>query len=121
MTFFSALQRYLEGPQNFATPDVTRAQQLALGQAIVAVVATLGFDLDAGTEQMILIVSGVLATTLPASDVLLRRSRAQHAPNITTARERQVALSAAPAAPANLGRLDELEALSRELNEDSAR
>ena len=113
-----ALQRFVEGPQSFATPNVTSAQQLALGQAIVATVATLGFNLDQGTQQLILIVSGILAASLPVSDALVRRARAEHAPEIATARAQQQAKAVVPT-PAQMAVLDKLAEELRALTKES--
>lgn len=80
----------------FATPRVTLPQQLALGQAVVAVLIVLGFDLDADTQQLIIGLSALLAAALPASDAAIRRKRSEYADRIATANTQMA--SAPPAA-----------------------
>jgi hypothetical protein len=55
----------------YSTPDVTKVQQFALGQAVVVVLIVLGVNLDDSTQQLLL----GLSAALPLSDAVVRRSR----------------------------------------------
>jgi len=81
-------RRFFSGGGGFQTPDVTRTQQLALGQAILAVLVAFGFDLSSDDRQLIIGLATALAAVLPLSDALVRRARAQNAVDIAEARER---------------------------------
>ncbi|HEV7495269.1 hypothetical protein [Baekduia sp.] len=66
------------GSTGFKTPDVPRAQQLALGQAIIVVLIVLGFDLSDGTQQTLLGLSAAIGAALPVSDAVVRHGRANN-------------------------------------------
>ncbi|WCB93183.1 hypothetical protein DSM104299_01889 [Baekduia alba] len=105
--FFAALRALLpksdDSPdQTFATPKVTLPQKLALGQAVVAVLIVLGFDLDPDTQQLIIGLSALLAAALPASDAAIRRGRAEHSDKIAAATEK-LATVPTTASPLALG------------------
>jgi hypothetical protein len=112
MGLFSRLsagyKRLVSGAESFETPDVTRVQQIALGQAIVAVLAVFGFDLDADTTTLVLALAGAIGVALPVSDAAIRRARAASAPEIQQARAAQPAGEASPADLAARRRLIEL-------------
>lgn len=83
----AGFSRLLQGSTGFATPDVSKTQVIALGQAIIAVLVVFGFDLDDATQQLIIALSGVLAVTLPISDAVLRSGRAKNLPQIQEAQQ----------------------------------
>jgi hypothetical protein len=87
--FAAAWSSITQGQSGFATPDVTRAQKVALGQAVVTVLVVLGFDLDASTQQLLIGLSAALAATLPISDAVVRHGRAANAESIAKARDEQ--------------------------------
>jgi hypothetical protein len=64
-----------------ATPDVTKAQLLALVQAGIATLGALGFNLTAGQQTKVMLLSGVVATIVVAADVAIRRGRQKHLPH----------------------------------------
>ena len=83
---FARVQRLLDGSDRLSTPDVTRIQALALGQAFIAVLVVLGIDVAEDVEQTIIALSIVLGAVLPISDAAVRRSRAGNATAIAAAR-----------------------------------
>jgi hypothetical protein len=95
----SAWRSFFQGASGHQTPDVTRAQQLAIGQAVLAVLVVFGFDVDEDARQLVLGLAAVLAATLPISDAVVRQARAKNATNIQAARKDAAADDAA-AAPA---------------------
>jgi hypothetical protein len=111
----SALSSLNQGGAPFATPKVTRPQQIAIGQAAIVVLVVLGFNLDATTQQALIGLSAVIGAALPASDAAIRRARAQYAPRIAQASEATASSGSAAlsdderariaAALADLGRL----------------
>jgi hypothetical protein len=92
----SALRSFLPGATGYATPDVTRAQQLALGQAIVAILVVFGFDVDEDARQLILALSATLAAALPISDAVVRQARAKNVEQIEKARQEHELRTAQP-------------------------
>jgi hypothetical protein len=100
---FSSLARawrsFFQGASGHQTPDVTRAQQLAIGQAVLAVLVVFGFDVDEDARQLVLGLAAVLAAALPISDAVVRQARAKNATNIQAARE-SAAADGAAAVPA---------------------
>ncbi len=85
----AALRVSPQGPETFGTPSVTRGQQLAVGQAVVAVLVVLGADLDSDTQQLLIGLSAALAAVIPISDTAIRRNRARYAEQIQAAQQRQ--------------------------------
>ncbi len=61
-----------------STPDVTKAQLLALAQAIIATLVAFGVNLNNAQQAALLTLSAVLASLLVAADVALRRGRMKH-------------------------------------------
>jgi hypothetical protein len=82
----SVLSKLLQGEEGFATPDISRAQALAVGQAAVALLVVLGFNVPDDVQTAIIALAAVLGVTLPASDAVLRQSRAKNAVKIAEAR-----------------------------------
>jgi hypothetical protein len=82
----SPLSKLLQGEEGFATPDVSRAQALAVGQAAVALAVVLGFDISDDVQNAIIALSIALGVALPASDAYIRKSRATNATEIAKAR-----------------------------------
>jgi hypothetical protein len=78
---------FLQGSEDLSTPDVTRVQALALGQAVIVVLVVLGLDLDADTQQILLALSATLGTGLSVSDAVIRRGRAANAEGIAVAQD----------------------------------
>jgi hypothetical protein len=91
----SAWRSFFQGASGHQTPDVTRAQQLAIGQAVLAVLAVFGFDLDEDSRQLVLGLAAVLAAALPISDAVVRQARAKNAVDIQVARNDAAADEAA--------------------------
>jgi hypothetical protein len=60
------------------TPDVTKAQVIALVQAAIAVALAFGVNLSAAEQTKLLTVSGVIASVIVAADVAIRRGRQKH-------------------------------------------
>jgi hypothetical protein len=80
------IAKFLSGGQELTTPDVTKAQALAIAQAAIAVVVVLGFDLADDVKNAIITLSVALAAALPVSDAVVRQARARNARGITEAR-----------------------------------
>jgi hypothetical protein len=78
----------LHGPDEMATPDVTKAQAAAIAQAAVAVLVVFGFNVGDDVQKVILSVSTALAAALPLSDAIVRQARAKNAVAITNAKIR---------------------------------
>jgi len=83
---FAWVGRWLAGEDNVATPDVTKAQAAAIGQAAIAVLIVFGFDPSTDTRNIILGLATALAVALPASDAAIRYGRAANADRIVKAR-----------------------------------
>jgi hypothetical protein len=80
------ISQFLTGPQDSATPDLTKAQALAVAQAAIALLIVLGFDLPGDVKDAIVTLSVVLAASLPVSDAVVRQARAKNARGIADAR-----------------------------------
>jgi hypothetical protein len=78
--------KFLSGDQALTTPDVTKVQALAIGQAAIAVLVVLGFNLDDDVKNAIITLSIALAAALPVSDAVVRQARAKNARGIAEAR-----------------------------------
>jgi multisubunit Na+/H+ antiporter MnhB subunit len=59
------------------TPDITRAQVVAIAQAILAVVVAFGIDLSETQQTAILGLAGALAIVLPLADAIIRNGRSR--------------------------------------------
>lgn len=94
--FAEAYKRFTNGAEGAETPDVTRMQQIALGQAVVAVLIVFGFDVSADMEQLILLIAAALGLALPASDAVIRQGRAKAMPEIKQAQAEAAGRAAAP-------------------------
>jgi hypothetical protein len=81
------LSQFLQGDTGYATPDVSRVQALAIGQAVVALAVVLGFDLSDDVQTAIIVLASVLGLALPASDAAVRRARAQNINDIAAAKQ----------------------------------
>jgi hypothetical protein len=76
--FATAFRGLTQGDTGFETPDITRAQQLALGQAVIAVLVVFGFDVDENTRDLILILAAAIGSALPIADAVVRQGRAKN-------------------------------------------
>jgi hypothetical protein len=63
----------------FDAPDHTRAQLVALVQAVIAVLVAFGVDLSDEQSVALLALSGVIGTVLMGADAAIRRERARNA------------------------------------------
>ncbi len=99
--FAAAWKAIMQGDTGLATPDVTRTQQFALGQAVVVVLIVLGFDLDSDTEQLLIGLSATLAAALPVSDAAVRRGRAANAEKVAAAQTKMTQADGAAASAPN--------------------
>ncbi len=63
------------------TPDVTKAQIVALVQAAIATAVALGAHVAPATQSELLALAGVLGAVIVAADVLIRRGRQKHLAN----------------------------------------
>lgn len=59
------------------TPDITRAQILALAQAVIAVAVAFGFDLSQQQQTALLGLAGAVAIVFPLADAIIRNGRAR--------------------------------------------
>jgi hypothetical protein len=83
---FAWLGRWLAGDEGVSTPDVTKAQATAVGQAAIAVLVVFGFNPSTDTRNIILGLATALAVALPVSDAAIRYGRAANAESIVKAR-----------------------------------
>jgi len=80
-----------------STPDVTKAQLVALVQAILAAAVAFGAPLDGAQQTSLIALAGVLAVTLTWADAHIRRGRQQHLTRRSPSPELLAAIAAAPA------------------------
>lgn len=59
------------------TPDITKAQLIALVQAILAVVVAFGVNLSQAQQTALLGLAGAVAIVLPMADAIIRNGRAR--------------------------------------------
>lgn len=59
------------------TPDITKAQIIALVQAVLAVAVSFGVDLSDRQESAILGLAGAIAVVLPLADAIIRNGRSR--------------------------------------------
>lgn len=59
------------------TPDITKAQIIAIVQAIIAVAAAFGLSMSAEQQTAIIGLAGALAVVLPIADAIIRNGRAK--------------------------------------------
>lgn len=59
------------------TPDITKAQVLALMQAVIALVVAFGVDLSTEQQTAILGLAGAVAVVLPIADAIIRNGRSR--------------------------------------------
>lgn len=59
------------------TPDITRAQVIAIVQAVIAVAVSFGVDLSERQETALLGLAGALAVVLPLADAIIRNGRSR--------------------------------------------
>jgi hypothetical protein len=59
------------------TPDITKAQIIALVQAVLAVAVSFGVDLSDRQEAAILGLAGAIAVVLPLADAIIRNGRSR--------------------------------------------
>lgn len=59
------------------TPDITRAQVIAILQAFLAVLVAFGVDLSERQETALLGLAGALAVVLPLADAIIRNGRSR--------------------------------------------
>jgi hypothetical protein len=84
------------GDTGYKTPDVTRVQVLAIGQAVIAVLVVFGFDVDDDTRDLILFLAASLGAALPIADAVVRQGRAKSIGAIEQAQEKAAAAEAHP-------------------------
>jgi hypothetical protein len=82
---FESLSRFLDGASGFNTPDVTKAQALAIGQAAIAVLIVFGFNPSNDVKNVIGGLAIALAVVLPTSDAVIRHGRASNITEIAAA------------------------------------
>jgi hypothetical protein len=112
--FAAAWKAIMQGDKGLTTPDVTRTQQFALGQAVVVVLIVLGFDLDSDTEQLLIGLSATLAAALPVSDAAVRRGRSANAEKVAAAQTKLAQADGAAAdAPTALSDAERQKVLDR--------
>lgn len=61
----------------FSMPDITKAQVLAIMQALVGLAAAFGLDVSPATQDAIVQVVTALAVVIPAADALIRHGRSK--------------------------------------------
>lgn len=59
------------------TPDITKAQVIALVQAVLALVVAFGIDLTDDQTTAIIGLAGALAVVLPLADAIIRNGRSR--------------------------------------------
>lgn len=59
------------------TPDITKAQIIALVQAVLALVVAFGIDLTDDQTTAIIGLAGALAVVLPLADAIIRNGRSR--------------------------------------------
>lgn len=59
------------------TPDITKAQILALVQAVIAVAVAFGVSLTSEQQAAILGLAGAVAIVLPIADAIIRNGRSR--------------------------------------------
>lgn len=60
-----------------STPDITRAQVVAIVQAALAIAVAYGFDIPPDARDALVQLATVLAAVLPLGDAVVRRGRAR--------------------------------------------
>ena len=104
-----AVAKALEGADKMATPDLTKAQLIAVVQAIVAALVLLGKPPgDDVVTAAVAAISALVLIMLPTSDALIRRERARNAVAIADAKR---LLRPAPAGMLRESLEDELDRL----------
>lgn len=58
-------------------PDITRAQTVALVQAVIAVVVAFGVDLSDAQVTALIGLAGAIAVVLPLADAIIRNGRSR--------------------------------------------
>ena len=58
-------------------PNVTQAQILAVGQAVIAVALAFGLSLSESQQTALIGLSGAIAIALPIADAIIRQGRAK--------------------------------------------
>jgi len=97
------------------TPDVTKAQLLALAQGTLATLGAFGFQLTAGQQTKVMLLSGVVATIIVAADVAIRRGRQKHLHGGIDVPALLAQLASLDAAPAGVRAPSDVAARAREL------
>jgi multisubunit Na+/H+ antiporter MnhB subunit len=59
----------------FATPDITKAQLVAVAQAIIGLAVAFGLDVSPHTRDAIIQLCTVIALVLPIADAVIRHGR----------------------------------------------
>lgn len=91
-----AYKSFTKGGKGFSTPPVTPIQQVALGQAIVAVLIAFGLDVGDDMQQLILLLAAALGIGLPASDAVIRQGRAKEVTQLSAVQKAAERQRAAP-------------------------
>lgn len=59
------------------TPDITKAQVIALLQAIIALAVAFGVSLSSEQQTAIIGLAGAIAVVLPLADAIIRNGRSR--------------------------------------------
>lgn len=59
------------------TPDITKAQVVALLQAIIALAVAFGVSLSAEQQTALIGLAGAIAVVLPLADAIIRNGRSR--------------------------------------------
>ena len=82
-----AVSKALAGSQSMETPDITKAQLIAVVQALVTLLVLLGATPSSEAVTLAVAgISGLVAVVLPLSDAAMRRARAKNAVHIAEAK-----------------------------------
>ena len=82
-----AFSKALAGSQSMETPDITKAQMIAVVQALVTLLVLLGTTPNEEAVTLAVAgISGLIAIVLPLSDAAVRRGRAKNAVRIAEAK-----------------------------------
>lgn len=62
----------------YSTPDITKAQIVAVVQAVLAVIVAFGGHVSPAQAQALISLSTALAVALPIADAVIRHGRSRH-------------------------------------------
>lgn len=85
------------------TPDITKAQLVAIAESVLAVAVAFGFDLSNAERTSLLALAAVIGAFLTGADAYIRNGRAQAAAGVEELRQAladvRVAFEAPPDSP----------------------